>query len=147
MDNIVIKQVKIDEPLYAQIYDLREEILRKPIGLSLKDEDLSGDALDIIFGALQNDKIIGCLMLHPADRPDKIKFRQMAIANEWQGKGIGQQLMIAAEEYSWNAGKTKIALHARVSAQGFYERLGYTTTSGVFTEVGIPHVVMEKYKP
>ncbi len=28
--------------------------------------------------------------------------------------------------------------------EDFYKRLNYTTTSDVFTEVGIPHVVMEK---
>jgi predicted GNAT family N-acyltransferase len=35
-------------------------------------------------------------------------------------------------------------LNARVSARRFFEKFGYSPTSGVFTEVSIPHVKMEK---
>jgi predicted GNAT family N-acyltransferase len=35
-------------------------------------------------------------------------------------------------------------MHARLSARGFYERLGYRVTSETFAEVTIPHVMMEK---
>lgn len=147
MDNIVVRRIGLDDKDYQQVYNLREEILRKPIGLSLENEDLSGDALDTIFCAMHGDTVIGCLMLHPTDSPEKIKFRQMAVADGWQGKGIGQLLMNAAEKHTWGSGQWHIVLHARVTAQAFYEKLGYNTTSTVFTEVGIPHVVMEKLRP
>jgi predicted GNAT family N-acyltransferase len=35
-------------------------------------------------------------------------------------------------------------MHARKSATGFYEKLGYTTDGQEFLEVTLPHVVMEK---
>jgi predicted GNAT family N-acyltransferase len=35
-------------------------------------------------------------------------------------------------------------MHARESAVGFYEKLGYQINSDVFNEVNIPHYVMEK---
>jgi predicted GNAT family N-acyltransferase len=146
MDAITIRQINLDEPDYEQVYNLREEVLRKPIGLSLKNEDLSGDSKDIILGAVQNGKVIGCLMIHPTEAEHKVKIRQMAVADDWQGKGLGRMLMTEAEQLAWSNSKTHIVLHARVTAQPFYERLNYQTTSGVFTEVGIPHVVMEKTK-
>jgi hypothetical protein len=37
-----------------------------------------------------------------------------------------------------------VSLHARKIVAGFYSRLGYTTIGGEFTEVGIPHLKMEK---
>jgi len=37
-------------------------------------------------------------------------------------------------------------VHALVSAVGFYEKLGHKTVSGEFSEVGIPHVEMEKIR-
>jgi N-acetylglutamate synthase-like GNAT family acetyltransferase len=142
--NIVIRQVNINEPEYQQVYDLREEMLRKPIGLSLKDEDLSGDVLDTILAAELNGGIIGCVMLHPTNDTRAVKLRQMAVYDEWQGKGIGRLLVEASERLMRQQDVHKIILHARVPATGFYEKLGYIITSAEFTEVGIPHVVMEK---
>lgn len=144
MPDITITTVSVNEPLYQQVYDLREEVLRKPIGLSLKNEDLSGDALDTITVALENEKVIGCVMLHSHESPEIIKLRQMAVAYTHQGKGIGRMLVLAAEAHARESGIKKIVLHARITAEPFYKKLGYLTTSGEFTEVDIPHVVMEK---
>ncbi len=143
-DTITIRQVNINDADYQQVYDLREEVLRKPIGLSLKDEDLTGDALDIILAAEHDNKIIGCVMLHPTDNSDTMKLRQMGVYDSWQGKGIGRMLVEGAEELLLQKGVKKIVLHARVTAQTFYSKLGYIQTGDVFTEVGIPHIVMEK---
>jgi len=142
--DIHIKQVNVDDTDYWQVYDLREEVLRKPIGLSLKDEDMSGDRLDIILAAYDGEKVVGCLMLHPTEQKDVRKLRQMAVAPECQGKKIGQQLVLAAEALLKKQDVNKIVLHARQTAIGFYEKLGYKITSCIFTEVNIPHVVMEK---
>jgi predicted GNAT family N-acyltransferase len=144
MGNIQIIQVKVTDKDYQKVYDLREEILRKPIGLSLKDEDLSGDALDHILIAKTGKELIGCVMLHPTEREDKVKLRQMAVAESWQGKGIGRLLVEAAEHHCRRLGINKIVLHARITAEQFYSKLGYKTVSEEFTEVGIPHVIMEK---
>lgn len=142
--DIHIKQVNVDDADYPQVYDLREEVLRKPIGLSLKDEDMSGDRLDIILAAYDGEKVVGCLMLHPTEKADVRKLRQMAVAPECQGKKIGQQLVLAVEALLKKQDVNKIVLHARQTAIGFYEKLGYKITSGIFTEVNIPHVIMEK---
>lgn len=142
--DIHIKQVNVDDADYQQVYDLREEVLRKPIGLSLKDENLSNDRLDIILAAFDGQKVIGCVMLQPTEKADVRKLRQMAVALECQGKKIGQQLVLAAEALLKKQDVNKIILHARQTAIGFYEKLGYKITSGIFTEVNIPHVFMEK---
>lgn len=144
MNNIIVKQISIDHPDYLQVYELREEVLRKPIGLSLKDEDLSGDRLDIILAAYNNDKVVGCVMIHPTAEITVRKLRQMGVADSWRGKGVGKLLVTAAEGVLKLQGIKKIILHARITAEGFYKGLGYTITSDIFTEVGIPHVVMGK---
>lgn len=141
MEGISIQQVETGTPEYLQVYELREAILRKPIGLSLANEDLSKD--DIILSASENGKVIGCLMLTHKDA-DTIKFRQMAVAEEMQGRKIGNELMHEAEKLSKEKGYKKVSLHARETAVGFYSKLGYTITSALFTEVGIPHYAMEK---
>ena len=142
--DVTIEQVTTEHPYYQQVYDLREEVLRKPIGRSLKDEDPGADKLDIIIVALDTEKVIGCLMLHATNNPTVIKLRQMAVNPYWQGKGIGRKLVMVAEELLGHKQINKIILHARVTAIDFYRKLGYTVTSGTFIEVGIPHVEMEK---
>jgi predicted GNAT family N-acyltransferase len=144
-NNITIRIISTkDAAAYQQVYDLREAMLRKPIGLSLKNEDLSADANDIIIVAEQNDIIIGCLMLQQTADKGIVKLRQMAVAETAQRLGIGRMLVAGAEKIIEQEGNKKIKLHARITAEGFYKNLGYTTTSDVFTEVGIPHVMMEK---
>ncbi len=144
MNNITVSIVRSTTPEYEAVWQLREEILRKPLGMSLRNENLSMDAEDDIFVAKDGDKVIGCLMLHHVDG-DTIKFRQMAVYNEWQGKQIGRLLMETAEAYAAGKGYKTISLHARKVVSGFYTALGYHTVGDEFFEVNIPHLLMKKH--
>ena len=68
----------------------------------------------------------------------------MAVVSGLQGKGIGKVLLQFAENIARDRGYKKIIMHARKTAVGFYEKLGYKITSNEFEEVTIPHYVMEK---
>lgn len=114
-----------------------------PLGLSLKNEDLSRDNTNEIFIARHNGKVIGCVFLQPLAGTEA-QLRAMAVYPEWQGKGVGALLVKALEEYAAANGYNKIVLHARKVALGFYKSLGYIQYGNEFTEVGIPHYMMEK---
>lgn len=131
---------------YKDVFELREEILRKPLGLSLYDEDLSNEVNEHILVAEEEGKIVACLILTPRDG-NMVQLRQMAVAETRQGQHIGRQLVGYAEQFAWNKGYKSIMLHARVVAKGFYEKLGYVQQGGIFTEVNIPHIEMIKNKP
>jgi GNAT superfamily N-acetyltransferase len=68
----------------------------------------------------------------------------MAVLNDLQGKGIGRALMNFAENLARDRGYKTLAMHARKNATGFYEKMGYKIASDEFTEVTLPHYVMEK---
>jgi ribosomal protein S18 acetylase RimI-like enzyme len=68
----------------------------------------------------------------------------MAVPKNLQGKGVGRALMQFAENIARDRGYRKITMHARKTATGFYEKLGYNISGGEFIEVTLPHVVMEK---
>lgn len=146
-DEIITRVINTTDAIYYQVYELREAILRRPIGLSLADEDLSDDVKDVIIIAERNKEVLGCIMLKQTDDDRTIKFRQMAVKQNMQKHGIGKTIVKAAEAYAWQRGYDKIVLHARTTAEDFYKKFAYTTTSQVFTEVGIPHVMMEKSRP
>ncbi|HEY9176723.1 MAG TPA: GNAT family N-acetyltransferase [Flavipsychrobacter sp.] len=131
---------------YTDVFNLREEILRKPLGLSLHNEDLGNEVNDYILVAEADDTIVACLILTP-HHEQMVQLRQMAVAENMQGKNIGRQLVEYAEQFAWGKGYIQVMLHARMVAKGFYEKLGYRQQGGIFTEVNIPHVEMVKDKP
>ena len=128
---------------YKQMVHLRNEILRKPLGLTFTEEELENEKDDVLMGAFEDDKILGCCLLTKVN--DKtIRLRQMAVPNNMQGKGIGRALMIFAENIARDLGYKTLIMHARKTATGFYEKLGYSISGKEFEEVTLPHYVMEK---
>lgn len=128
---------------YQQMVQMRMDILRKPLGLTFTPDELEKEKAEILIGAFEDEKMLGCCMLV---REDNItcRLRQMAVMNNLQGKGIGRALMNFAENIARDLGYRKLTMHARKTAIGFYEKLGYRIASTEFEEVTIPHFVMEK---
>ena len=123
--------------------ELRDRVLRIPLGLSVRNDDLSPDVHDILLIACRNSEVLGCVILHPLDNK-VVRLRAMAVAPEYQGTGIGRLLVKDAERVAREEGFRRIILHARMVVHSFYEKLGYARQGEVFTEVGIPHVLMQK---
>ncbi|BAV09006.1 Acetyltransferase (GNAT) domain-containing protein [Filimonas lacunae] len=128
---------------YQQMINLRHMVLRKPLGLDFSTEELAKEKDDILIGCFDEDKMEGCCLL--TDSGNKIiRLRQMAVLSGLQGKGLGRVLMQYAENIARDRGYQKLSMHARKTAVGFYEKLGYRITGDEFTEVTIPHFEMEK---
>ncbi|MBU3676921.1 MAG: GNAT family N-acetyltransferase [Chitinophagaceae bacterium] len=135
--------ITISDARYTGVLRLRQWVLRQPLGLDLMQEDLSDEAHQII-GIVENEAgVQACLLAKPLPE-NTWKLRQMAVSPEWQGKGLGRQLMMAMEAKALREGVHTITLHARDTAIPFYEKLGYACDGDEFLEVGIPHKCMHK---
>jgi len=128
---------------YEQMVKLRDDILRKPLGLSFTKEELENEKSNIHIVAYEDERMLGCCML-VEEEPQTVRLRQMAVMNDLQGKGVGKALMQFAENIARDRGYRRITMHARKNALGFYEKMGYKTTGSEFHEITIPHYVMEK---
>jgi ribosomal protein S18 acetylase RimI-like enzyme len=128
---------------YKQMVELRNQVLRKPLGLDFNEEELEREKNDILIGAFEEEEMLGCCLLTKTDA-DTVRLRQMAVKAGLQGKGIGRVLMQFAENIARDRGLKKIVMHARKSAIGFYEKQGYKVRGDEFKEVTIPHYAMEK---
>lgn len=128
---------------YKQMVQLRMQLLRKPLGLSFDEEELKKEKSDILIGCFEDEKLEGCCLLTETS-PKTLRLRQMAVVSGLQGKGIGKVLTQFAENIARDRGYTKVMMHARKTAIGFYEKLGYRKSGDEFEEVTIPHYVMEK---
>jgi predicted GNAT family N-acyltransferase len=132
------------DPEYEAEKDLRNRVLRLPLGLALSDADISGEDKQTHLVALDDaGTVVGCVLLViPGDGTAHI--RQMAVDEYYRGRGVGAGLIGYAERTARGMGIRRMTMHARVVARGFYERLGYRAVSDVFIEVTIPHIAMEK---
>ncbi len=144
--NYLVMALKIIEhgtPEYQKMVKLREDILRKPLGLGFTTNELEQEKSNMLIGAFEEEDILGCCML-VEENPEIVRLRQMAVLNDLQGKGIGRAIMHFAENIARDRGYRILSMHARKNAIGFYEKMGYKVTGDEFTEVTIPHYVMEK---
>lgn len=140
---MALKIIEHGSKEYRQMVDLRFQLLRKPLGLDYTAEDLEKEKEDILIGIFDEDLLEGCCILTKI-APQTVKLRQMAVSSGLQGKGIGRVLMTFAESVARDRGMRRMVMHARKSAVGFYEKLGYNICSEEFQEVTIPHYEMEK---
>lgn len=138
-------EIEYGSELYEEALYLRDEMLRKPIGLKHSEADLVAEKAYRHFGILREDRLVACLMLVPHG-PELIQVRQMAVLDALQGSGYGRFIMTGVEAILRDDGQLeRIFLNARGTAIGFYEKLGYLGVGDTFTEVGIPHQRMEKF--
>lgn len=140
---MALKIIDYETPEYQQMVKMREEILRKPLGIAFTKEELEKDINNILIGAFDDDHMLGCCML-VEETPDIVRLRQMAVLNDLQGKGIGQALTLFAENIARDHGYKIMSMHGRKVIAGFFEKMGYKIKGDEFIEITIPHYIMEK---
>lgn len=128
---------------YEEAVALRYEVLRKPLGLTYTPEQLAEEETEWHVVAVEDGKVVGVLLLKKIS-DTKLKMRQFAVADAYQGQGIGSALVAFAEDFAIENGFSTIVLNARMTAVPFYKRLGYEVEGEEFVEVGIPHLRMLK---
>jgi ribosomal protein S18 acetylase RimI-like enzyme len=142
----LFREIAFGSDDYARELRLREEVLRAPLGLALSAQDLSGEEAQRHFGIFEPGgagMLVACVVAAPRSATEA-RIRQMAVAPSRQGEGLGRRLLEEVEADLRARGFTRLALSARASAVGFYERLGYRIEGGEYVAHTIPHVRMTK---
>ncbi len=140
---IKFEQIPFRSDWYTQACEIRNEILRKPLGLDLFTEDLSVESGYRHFGMIEENRVVACALAIPVTAK-KAKLRQMAVTLEYQSQGVGRQLLRNMELDLKQQGVESLELEARSTAVGFYEKLGYIPEGEEFLSVTIPHLRMVK---
>jgi predicted GNAT family N-acyltransferase len=139
-----LKEIRFESDEYELERQLREDVLRRPLGLSLNDEDLAGEENQLHFGLFDPDSsLVACVIAAPLS-PTTARIRQMAVAPAHQGKGLGRRVMHELEKSLRAHGFRNLELDARAAAVGFYKKLGYSVVGDEFIEVTVPHFRMVK---
>ncbi len=134
----------VGSPEHAAAIRLREAVLRVPIGLAgLSEEERAAEPDATHLACFIDERVVGTLLLSETE-PGVVRMRQVAVAPELQGSGIGTRLVEAAEMLCRARGTQLLFANAREPVVSFYEHLGYHVVGEPFIEVTIEHRRVEK---
>ena len=121
---------------------LRTEVFVREQGI---DADIEADALDatarhaVLYNRLGMPVATGRLL---APAPGVGRIGRMAVDRSIRASGAGRVLLNALLEAARQRGDRQVNLHAQQSAQGFYQRMGFTIAGQPYEEAGIAHLPM-----
>ncbi|MEH7378738.1 GNAT family N-acetyltransferase [Neobacillus drentensis] len=138
------KRATIDENLRVA-FAIRKEVFVKEQGVPLEDEF---DQFDTLSGLCEH------ILVHYKEQPvgtGRIRFidgvgklERICILEPYRKFGLGKIIIKALEEIAEERGASQVKLHGQTQAEGFYKKLGYRTSSNIFMEDSIPHILMLK---
>ena len=107
--------------------------------------DVEADALDasarhaVLYNRLGQPVATGRLL---QQAPSVGRIGRMAVDRSVRGAQWGRVLLAALVDAARARGDTQVQRHAQCSAQGFYERAGFTVAGAPYEEAGLAHVLM-----
>lgn len=132
-----------DSATYEDALELRHRLLRGPLGLVFTNKELALDAEALHFAAFVQGVLVGTLSFNH-QKQGLFKMRQFAVDPNFQGKGIGRELVRFAENQLLEMGIREVEGTMRLHAVPLFESLGYGVEGDEFLEVTIPHRRMRK---
>lgn len=128
---------------YKEIFAIRTKVFVEeqhvPVDLELDEYEREA----VHFLASVDGKPAGVARLRWIDA-QTAKAERVAVLKSFRGTGVGRELMIALEKHAREEQATSVRLHAQLTAQPFYERLGYKAYGDIFFDAGIAHIAMKK---
>ncbi|OTN76176.1 hypothetical protein A5886_001253 [Enterococcus sp. 8G7_MSG3316] len=130
--------------IYLASLKIRNTVFVKEQGVPLALEVDENEALAVHF-VLYDDQnqSVATLRFLPIDAKT-MKLQRMAVPKDYRGHGCGRILIEGAEAFAKAHHIEKITLGAQLTAQDFYQKLGYQAEGEVFLDADMPHIKMTK---
>jgi predicted GNAT family N-acyltransferase len=121
---------------------LREQVfcVEQGVELAADRDGLDDQAIQIV--AVEDGRIVGTCRVLVDDGIGRLG--RMAVDARSRGRGLGNEILAAAERSARGAGARLMRLHAQRYVEDMYAAAGYRPYGEPFVEEGIPHVSMEK---
>jgi len=142
MDSVIFKIINHGTPEYQATVALREDILRKPLGLTFLSEELETEKGHIQIAGFRGEEVVATAVL--VSEGQTCKMQRVVVKADIQDQGIGSQMMAFCEEEAKARGFQSIYCHARNTAVSFYLKNNYISEGDYFEEDTIPHLKMRK---
>lgn len=146
--DIIFKQYTSRDTIYRQAWNLRQAILRTPVGLHLTEQDHQQDQIDRHFCLCLKQQLLATVSVEvlegDPESPRLVKLRQMVVSPDYQKQGLGRLLIEKTEQALRKQFVESIHLAARLPAVGFYQKLGYNQYGPIYHHLRIDHRDMVK---
>jgi ribosomal protein S18 acetylase RimI-like enzyme len=130
-------------PDYQAERMLRWEVLRKPLGMPPGSEEIPEDDKSLHLIASIGKEVVGCVCFFPESQTQG-KIFQMAVSEEYRGKGFGRKLLQSLERSLIQKGIRDVYLYVRSESEGFYQRMGYAPEGDLIKQFGEFYRLMKK---
>jgi GNAT superfamily N-acetyltransferase len=132
----------------AQARTVRLPVLRPGLPPEAAIFDHDDDLGTRHFGAFEGERLVGVATFFAETCPKRTessawRLRGMATLPEMQGRGAGRALVAEGVRVAKSSGASLMWCNARVTARGFYEKLGFVAVGDEFRlPVTGPHYMM-----
>lgn len=138
MEQVILE---IREISYENTYAIRHEVMwpDREIDYVKLEKDPSG----IHFGGFVSGKLVSVISLFIDKETNRAQYRKFATLIDFQGQGIGGQMLKRVISEANRHGVNILWCNARLNATGLYERHGLKKTDQTFEKGGQSYVIME----
>jgi predicted GNAT family N-acyltransferase len=150
-----LTKIEFATPAYDELLTLRQEVLLKPLGISLDLEEITAEYAVQHYALYSNDfQLLGGAILNP-DRilneegeetvpPQKAEIQQVVIRSDVQSQGAGHFMIDQLERAAVHQGIQELRLLAIADAVPFYQSLDYKKQGRMTKIHGHKHAKMLK---
>lgn len=141
----LVKYKSYDTDYYTQTLKLRNDVLRRPLGKSIFDEDLTIERENDFYGWVKENQIIATLSTYVKESKT-IHLTAFAVAPTYQNQGYGKGLITFLIEDLDKQVYERLSVFARATAKDFYEKCGFTVAGEVIENsiLGIDDYLMTR---
>lgn len=134
--------IKIYNYLCAEARKIREQVFVEEQGFENEFDEFDAQVPHAVL--FMDGQAVATGRLLPGEQQGELVIGRVAVLQEYRGRHLGEQIMLALEEEARRAGGKKISLSAQCRASGFYQTLGYAERGAVYLDEFCPHILMEK---
>ena len=140
----LVKLIEHNSPEYHQACQLRYKLFFAEHNLPWNIV-LDKNQASYYHAVIVEDCVVAYGQLVPY--PNRIyQICQMVVEPDYQNQNLGRKILSSLIQIAKDRGAIAITLNARLTAVGFYQKLGFKTCGTEFpsTTTGVPHIEMHK---
>lgn len=135
-------EFKILNDINDEIIAMRTEAFIKQRGVA-ENEEFDGRDSELLHFCLYDDgKLVASLRAEELE--GFIHIGRVAVLTELRKSGYGRKLIDYLLQYAKDKEFEFVELSAVKTAQGFYEKAGFSAEGDYYLETGVPHIYMKK---
>ncbi|MGM0167241.1 hypothetical protein IGI39_002221 [Enterococcus sp. AZ135] len=130
--------------IYLDAVRIRQKVFVQEQGVPANLEIDENKAYCVHFVLYTEDKKAAATVRLLPLNDQLFKLQRMAVLKDYRGNSLGAEIIAEAESFARQQGFKTIELGAQLTAEKFYQKLGYLAYGEVFQDAGIDHVHMKK---